>query len=250
MHVKPSARAHAAAPHCGSHCHPLHVYLTLQFWRRRPITFNGVYGGEDHDARLEEAGWDIAPFPRAADAANAWQPAVKANGPGCTLRPQLQPPVKIREEMPAPEVFRISAGKYSYDFKQEFGGWPVLTVTGTAGSVIRLTPAELNDWAHGRANVSGGTPHQNFGPAYWQYTLRSNGTQEDYRPKFFTYGFRYLTVEIIAPGGGGGPSPSPSQPLPEGDAFVRCSDGKNPLCQGGKIFFFNAKAHARHHVPR
>ena len=71
-----------------------------------------------------------------------------------------------------------------------------------------------------------------------------------YRPKFFTYGFRYLLVEIFAPGGGSGPSPSPPQPLPEGDAFVRCSDGKNPLCQDGKIFFIDAKAQTRHHVPK
>ena len=31
MHVKPPARAHTVTPHCGSHCHQLHVYLTLQF---------------------------------------------------------------------------------------------------------------------------------------------------------------------------------------------------------------------------
>ena len=31
VHVKPSARTRTAAPHCGSHCYPLHVVLTLQF---------------------------------------------------------------------------------------------------------------------------------------------------------------------------------------------------------------------------
>ena len=31
MHGKPSARAHTAAPHCGSHCHQLHVSLTPHF---------------------------------------------------------------------------------------------------------------------------------------------------------------------------------------------------------------------------
>ena len=35
MHAKPSARTHTVTPHCGSHCHQLHVYLTLQFLRHR-----------------------------------------------------------------------------------------------------------------------------------------------------------------------------------------------------------------------
>ena len=34
--LKPSARTHTAAPHCGAHCHQLRVCLTLQFlWQRR-----------------------------------------------------------------------------------------------------------------------------------------------------------------------------------------------------------------------
>jgi len=102
------------------------------------------------------------------------------------LRPQLQPPVKIREHMPEPEIFQISPGRYSYDFKQEFSGWPVLAVSGSAGSVVRMTPAELDDWADSRANVTGGIPHQQFGPAYWQFTLKESGTAQLYRPKFFT----------------------------------------------------------------
>ena len=126
------------------------------------------------------------------------------------LRPQLQPPVKIREHMPEPEIFQISPGRYSCkskrgfgsiaaadlahppallssdDFKQEFSGWPVLAVSGSAGSVVRMTPAELDDWADSRANVSGGIPHQQFGPAYWEFTLKESGTAQLYRPKFFT----------------------------------------------------------------
>jgi hypothetical protein len=47
-----------------------------------------------------------------------------------------------------------------------------------------------------------------------------------YRPKFFTYGFRYLLVEIFAPGGARAPV-APPAPLPEGDAFVHCTDGKH-----------------------
>jgi hypothetical protein len=135
------------------------------------MTFNGVYGGEDYDARLDEAGWDRMPFP--ADPANAWKQAVNSAGPGCALRAALQPPVKVREVLTVPEVTNFSAGVYAYDFKSEFSGWPVLRVAGAAGTIVRLTPAELDDGAggpsavSGRANIPGGMPDQrlpNFGP--------------------------------------------------------------------------------------
>ena len=42
MHVKPPARAHTAAPHGGSHCHQLHVLLTLQVLWHRPVDIIAV----------------------------------------------------------------------------------------------------------------------------------------------------------------------------------------------------------------
>ena len=63
------------------------LVVSDETWETKPgpITFNGVYGGEDHDARLEEHGWDIAPFkPSGTD---TWQAAVKANK-GTWLRAQ------------------------------------------------------------------------------------------------------------------------------------------------------------------
>lgn len=168
------------------------------------------------------------------------------------LKPQLQPPVNIREVtgdpgMPEPTVFRVSAGVYAYDFKQEFSGWPVLTVSGTAGAIVRMTPAELND----KANATGRIPHQNFGPAFWQYTLGTNGTQETYRPKFFMYGFRYLLVEIISAAGGNTPTPVPPQPLPTGDAFVHpLQRRKEPaMSRWEDLLLRRQDEHAPSHVP-
>jgi hypothetical protein len=59
--------------------------------------------------------------------------------------------------MPTPEVLKVGPDSYSYDFKREFSGWPVLTVSGRAGAVVRMTPAELNDWKDGRANARAAT---------------------------------------------------------------------------------------------
>lgn len=77
-----------------------------------PITFNGVYGGEDYNATqaTELAGWDVLPFP--PDPAGVWQRTSLWSGPGCALGPQLQPPVKIREQMPVPSVTSLGSSSY------------------------------------------------------------------------------------------------------------------------------------------
>ena len=49
-----------------------------------PITYSQVYGGEDYDARLVQAGWDRAGFNAAA-----WSAAVVTNGPGGALRGRI-----------------------------------------------------------------------------------------------------------------------------------------------------------------
>ena len=71
-----------------------------------------MYGGEDYSPALLQPGWDVAPFP--ADPAGLWKGVQLWDGPGCMLRPQLQPPVKIREQMPVPNVTVIGPGSYKW----------------------------------------------------------------------------------------------------------------------------------------
>ena len=73
-----------------------------------------------------------------------------------------------------------------------------LKVKGPAGSVVRITPAELLITSGGtvdRGSVGGGQ-------AYWQYTLAGGGSEECF-PKFFYHGCRYLQVDSMpaSPGG-------------------------------------------------
>ena len=46
-----------------------------------PVTFSHVYGGEDYDARLDQAGWNKPGFSDAK-----WEPAVVTQGPGGALK--------------------------------------------------------------------------------------------------------------------------------------------------------------------
>ena len=68
-----------------------------------PITFNTIYGGEDYDARLEQAGWNEAGFNDAA-----WKPVVVQEAPRGKLAPQQAPPVKIMKRYGIKEVHKLT----------------------------------------------------------------------------------------------------------------------------------------------
>ena len=57
-----------------------------------PITFSNIYGGEDYDARLEQAGWDAAGFDD-----KGWPAASVVDGPGGDLVAGDIPPVVAYE---------------------------------------------------------------------------------------------------------------------------------------------------------
>ncbi|MBC8001828.1 MAG: family 78 glycoside hydrolase catalytic domain, partial [Opitutaceae bacterium] len=167
------------------------VISTDSQWRTTsgPITFSGVFGGEDHDARLDPAGWKQAGFND-----SAWSPATVATGPGGVLRGQSHaaPPLKAIQTLPPVQTNIISSSTRVYDLGQNASLIPRLTAHGQTGAVVRITPAELLN-ANGTVNrfSAGG------GASYWQYTLAGSGT-ENWFPRFFYHGSRYLQVELIA----------------------------------------------------
>ena len=168
-------------------------------WRAAagPITFSCIYGGEDHDARLEPAGWDSPKFND-----QAWMPALVGEGPGGTLRGTAftAPPLRAFETLKPVASRVLRHGVTVYDLGQNASLIPRLTVRGPAGSVVRLIPAELvrTDGSVDRGSCGGGQ-------CWWQYTLAGRD-EEIWFPKFFYHGSRYLQVELSAP---------PRQPLPE-----------------------------------
>ncbi len=151
-----------------------------------PITFSCIYGGEDFDARKVEPGWDRAGF----DSMN-WTAAVEMSGPGGVLRGQsaAAPPLRIIETIQPINRRPLKAGVEVYDLGQNAPIMPRIQVKGPAGSIVRLTPAELIN--------ADGTVDRNSagqGKSYWQYTLAGQG-KESWLPKFHYQGCRYLQVE-------------------------------------------------------
>jgi hypothetical protein len=154
-----------------------------------PITFSSVYGGEDHDARLEPAGWNQPGFNAAA-----WSPAMVTNGPGGVLRgfTFAAPPIKAIQTLEPIQTNVMSAGAMVYDLGQNASVVIRLATHGQAGAMVQITPAELtnSDGTISRSSVGGGSCH-------WQYTLAGSGA-ETWFPRFFYHGCRYLRVRLSA----------------------------------------------------
>jgi hypothetical protein len=151
-----------------------------------PITFSNIYGGEDFDARQEPAGWDKPSFTGAS-----FTPATVATGTAPSLIARSAPPVKVQQEFASVKVTQPQSGVFVYDLGQNFAGWPELTVQGTAGATVKLTPGEL---------LSGGNVSQasSGSPVWFSYTLKGSGT-EVWHPRFSYTGFRYVQVDGAVP---------------------------------------------------
>ncbi len=168
-------------------------------WRTAPgpITFSCVYGGEDFDARRVQPGFDRPAFGDAG-----WVAAAIRPGPGGALRGSsvAAPPVRVIESLDPVSIKPLRPGVEVYDLGQNAALMPRLSVSGPAGSSVRVIPAEAlaADGSVDRRSVGGGE-------AYWQITLAGTGL-EVYRPRFFYHGARYLQVER-RPAGDGGPRP-------------------------------------------
>lgn len=145
-------------------------------WRTSagPITFSCIYGGEDYDARLEQAGWDAPGFDD-----GDWASARVVDEPGGALRVSEAPPVEVMDTLRPVRVERKGAGEYFVDLGHNLSARPFLKVHGAVGSRVTVRVGELPD-----------TPWE--GHSY-TYTLRGEG-EEFFRPYFTYFGFQYLFV--------------------------------------------------------
>jgi alpha-L-rhamnosidase len=177
--------------------------VTDETWKAHagPITFSSIYGGEDFDARLVQAGWNRPGF---ADA--KWTPAVVFTGESGVLRGQSHAaePVAPIETRSVVAERELAPGVVLYDFGQNTSFMPRVRVSGPAGSVVKLTPGEVvkEDGTIERGTMGGA--HR--GSAWWQYTKATDG-EETWFPQFYYLGSRYLYVELL-PSTGAGPSTS------------------------------------------
>ena len=167
----------------------IQTIISDQNWKTAPspITFNSIFGGEDYDAQLEQAGWNKPGFNDAG-----WKQVLSVTPPRGRLVAELDYPVKVMQSFTAKKVTQPVAGAYMYDFGQNASGIVELKVRGKKGQTVKLIPAELiNDQQLSNQKATGS-------PYYFSYTLKGDG-EEVWRPSFSYYGFRYVQVEGAVP---------------------------------------------------
>lgn len=154
-------------------------------WRAAtgPVTAADLLSGEDYDARLETAGWTRAGFDDAdwvaADAVDKVKAAVVA---------QIDGHARVESEISARRVSEPKPGVFVFDLGQNMVGAVRLTVSGKAGTKVRLRHAEV-------LNPDGTiyTTNLRSARATDTYTLKGDG-KETYEPRFTFHGFRYVEV--------------------------------------------------------
>jgi len=132
-----------------------------------------------------------------------WTPAIVVNGPGGELKGLSCAAPPIREfEVHKPIFSRtITNGDVIFDLGQNAAHIPRISVTGPAGSRVRIIPSELGDGLASEGSL--GEPRRST--IWCDYTKATDGV-ETWSPKFFYVGCRYVQVHA-APALTNGPSP-------------------------------------------
>lgn len=150
-------------------------------WRRSPVTYNSIYGGEDYDTRL-------------------WRPSLSADAhavvqkaPCGILRRQVCEPVRIMERfsVKAKLLDRTDSTGHCtvvYDMGQNLSGFPEIVVRGRRGMQFTLTVGETlrRDGLIGQK--------QTGKPYYYVYTC-GGAEAESWHPRFSYYSFRYVQID-------------------------------------------------------
>ncbi|SDK22236.1 alpha-L-rhamnosidase [Nocardioides sp. YR527] len=165
-----------------------HVVATDGSWQTTlgATTTANWYGGEDYDARREQAGWR-----EPGTSLTGWDTAEVTEPPFETTEivGRTAPPITQVDALRATSVTNPEAGTYIVDFGTNVVGWPELTADGAAGTEVRMYPAEqldkdgtvLQTQYSGRNRVWQAMTLDGTGPLTWH-------------PRFNYSGFRYLEI--------------------------------------------------------
>lgn len=155
-------------------------------WRAAtgPIISADLLDGETYDARREMPGWASHGFDD-----SGWE-AVRETGekvPGLVVG-QVDAPVRVEQELVPRKVTEPRPGVFVFDLGQNMVGSVRLTVSGPAGTTVRLRHAEV-------LNPDGTvyTANLRTAKATDTYVLKGHG-RETYEPRFTFHGFRYVEV--------------------------------------------------------
>jgi hypothetical protein len=149
--------------------------------------YSSIYGGEDHDARLDDGRFG----------GTSWVPATVIDGPTGVLEGSTFRPMVVHRSLSPKSVKPLQERGIVYDFGLNHSGKPRIRFRNLrAGAVIRLVPAELlaEDGGIDQASMTGGGKASGYRGIAFTYIARG-GASETWSPQFTYTGYRYLQVE-------------------------------------------------------
>ncbi|QNK58948.1 glycoside hydrolase family 78 protein [Paenibacillus sp. PAMC21692] len=149
-----------------------------------PLSKADIIMGEMYDARREQAGWCEPGFND-----SEWE-SVGVKSHTAKLVSQVDPPVRITEEITPSRQYKRSEMQTIYDLGQNIAGWVRIVLTGPAGSKVTLRYGERLDQDSGlyMANLRGALQTD-------IYILKGDKT-EAYAPQFTYHGFQYVEITV------------------------------------------------------
>ncbi|CAM4500562.1 alpha-L-rhamnosidase [Paenibacillus endophyticus] len=150
-----------------------------------PIQVSEIYHGETYDARLERDGWSTAGY---NEAGNGWYAVEIVQHSKEILKPQINEPVRMQEQLKPLAFIMTPKGERVLDFGQNMVGWVRFSVEGTAGTEVALLHAEVLDHEGNFYTENLRSAKQSI-----RYVLKG-GTKETYEPRFTFQGFRYVQL--------------------------------------------------------
>ncbi|MFH0990942.1 MAG: family 78 glycoside hydrolase catalytic domain [bacterium] len=169
-------------------------------WNHGPLTFSHIYAGEDFDARLLPAGWDMPGFED-----KEWNPVAVVPAPSASLVAYTGPLMKAFEIFKPTTIKNPKPGEYTYVFSQNCSALLRFTVQGRSGNKIRFKPCEYMDsTGHVKFTYTWGTNKD----IWHDYTLRGGGP-ESHQILFCYEGCQYVGVTGAVPEGAPNPDKLP-----------------------------------------
>lgn len=151
-----------------------------------PCLYNHMRQGEKFDAGKVQVGFDRIGF-----LAEGWENAVYTQGPGGILSCETTVPIKVKQVIkPVAVIGNI------YDFGVNISGWAKIKVSGEAGKKITLTYGEGLKEDNSFTEASSAFARVENKPLQASCEFICSGRkEEEYRPTFCYFGFRYVKVE-------------------------------------------------------
>ena len=165
------------------------VLVSDESWKQTlegPTIHNALRTGEYYDARRED-GWKEIGYDD-----GHWNHACVVAPPSGKLVPQLLPPIRECQSLPAVAMWQTEKG-WIFDFGKNISGYVALKMAGKAGETASIRYSEkLNGKELDQSNISCYVlDTDDF--SVDQYTFRGEGV-ECWKPSFVYHGFRYAEL--------------------------------------------------------